>query len=144
MLKPDSVARDLVGDIIGRFEKKGLNIAAMKLIQLDLETASKLYGVHKDKEFYDALLKYVTSGPVVVMVIDGYRAIEGVRMMVGATDPISAEKGSIRGDFALFIRKNLVHASDSKESAAREISIFFSDEEVLIYNKPTGIWVYEE
>ncbi len=143
MLKPDTVQRDLVGDILGRFERRGLKFAALKLIKVDRATAEKLYDVHKGKEFYEKLVEYVTAGPCVVCVIEGYQAIKAVRKMLGATNPLDSDAGSIRGDFGLFMRRNVVHASDSDETAKKEMSIFFKPEEILEYCKADECWVYQ-
>lgn len=143
MLKPDTVQRDIVGDIISRFERRGLKIVALKLILVDKATAEKLYAQHKGKEFYKPLVKYVTSGPSVVCVIEGYEAIKAVRKMIGGTNPLEAEPGSVRGDYGLFLRRNVVHASDSPETAKRETAIFFKPGEILDYKKADEAWVYE-
>ena len=143
MLKPDTVQRDLVGDIISRFEKRGLKFVAMKLIAVDKPTAQRLYSAHKGKDFYDQLVEYVTLGPSVVCIIEGYEAIKAVRKMVGKTNPLDSDAGSIRGDYGLFMRRNVVHASDSEESARRESEIFFSGDEIIEYNKSDEMWVYE-
>lgn len=143
MLKPDTVQRDIVGDIISRFERRGLKIVAMKLILMDKGTAEKLYAQHKGKDYYEPLVKYVTSGPSVVCVIEGYEAIKAIRNMIGATSPLDADAGSIRGDYGLFLRRNVVHASDSIETAKREAAIFFKPSEILDYKKADEDWVYE-
>jgi len=143
MLKPDTVQRDLVGDILSRFERRGLKIAAMKLIQIDKATAEDLYESHKGKDFYKGLIEYVTLGPSVVCVIEGFGCIQAVRKMLGATNPIESDAGSIRGDYGLFLRRNVVHAADSPETAQREISIFFKPKEILDYKKSDEEWVYE-
>ncbi len=143
MLKPDTVQRNLVGEIIGRFEKRGLKIVAMKLVRLDEKIARELYSVHEDKEFYGPLIEYVTSGPCVVCVIEGYEAINAIRNMLGATNPLESNAGSIRGDYGLFTRRNVVHAADSPETAKREMGMFFSPKEILDYKKSDEEWVYE-
>jgi len=131
MIKPDAVQRGLVGEIISRFERKGFKIVAMKMIKMTREQAEELYAPHKDKPFFESLIRFATSGPVVVMVIEGDSAIEVVRLMIGATDARKAQPGTIRGDFALDIEKNVIHASDSKESFEREHKIFFSKEDFV-------------
>ena len=141
LLKPDAVNRRLIGDIISRFEKKGLKIVAMKMLWLSREKAEKHYEVHKDKPFYESLIDYITSGPIVAMVLEGDRAIEVVRKMMGKTNGIEAEPGTIRGDFAMSIQNNLVHGSDSEESAKREIPIFFDDSELLEYRLVDEVWI---
>lgn len=126
MVKPDGVRKGLVGEIISRFEKKGLFLVNMKLLTLSREEAEELYRVHEGKPFFESLVEYVTSGPVVVMILEGEGAVKVVRSLVGATDPQEALPGTIRGDFALTIEENIVHASDSADSYQRESAIFFS------------------
>ncbi|XRP96880.1 nucleoside-diphosphate kinase [Methanocaldococcus sp. 16A] len=130
-LKPDAVKRKLIGKIIERFENKGLEIIAMKMIKLDREMAEKWYEEHKGKEFYERLINFMTSGRMIVMVIEGENAIAVVRKMIGKTNPTEAEPGTIRGDFALTTPDNVIHASDSKESAEREIKLFFKEDEIF-------------
>ncbi|MEU5916374.1 nucleoside-diphosphate kinase [Streptomyces sp. NPDC047141] len=126
LLKPDAVRRGLIGEIIGRIERKaGWTIAALELRALDQDTLEQHYGEHKGKPFYEPLMGFMQSGPVVALVVDGERVIEGLRTLAGPTDPIAAAPGSIRGDFGTIVRENLIHASDSEESAARELKIFF-------------------
>ncbi len=141
LLKPDAVNRRLMGEIISRFEKKGLKIVAMKMLWLSRERAEMHYEVHKGKPFYESLIDYITSGPIVAMVLEGDRAIEVVRKMMGKTNGIEAEPGTIRGDFAMSIQNNLVHGSDSEESAKREIPIFFEPEEILDYRLVDEVWI---
>ncbi len=143
MLKPDTIQRNLVGEILGRFERRGLKIVAMKMVQIDRATAEELYSMHKGKDFYEPLITYVMSGPCVVCVIEGYEAVKAVRRMVGSTNPLESDAGSIRGSYGLFLRRNVVHASDSAKTAEREISIFFKPEEILRYKKADEEWVYE-
>ncbi|MGW5850385.1 nucleoside-diphosphate kinase [Streptomyces sp. NPDC055254] len=126
LLKPDAVRRGLVGEIIGRIERKaGWTIPALELRTLDQDTLEAHYGEHKGKPFYEPLMGFMASGPVVVLVVEGERVIEGVRQLAGPTDPIAAAPGSIRGDFGSITRENLIHASDSEESAERELKLFF-------------------
>ncbi|WP_418957046.1 nucleoside-diphosphate kinase [Streptomyces tritici] len=126
LLKPDAVRRGLIGEIIGRIERKaGWTIAALELRELDQDTLEQHYGEHKGKPFYEPLMGFMQSGPVVAMVVEGERVIEGLRTLAGPTDPIAAAPGSIRGDYGTIVRENLIHASDSEESAARELKIFF-------------------
>ena len=125
MIKPDAVKRKLIGRIIQRFEDKGLEIVEMKMLKMSKELAEKLYEEHKNKEFFKELVDFITSGKVVVMVIEGESAISVVRKMIGKTNPLEADMGTIRGDFGYSTPDNLVHASDSEESANREISLFF-------------------
>jgi nucleoside-diphosphate kinase len=125
LVKPDGVARGLIGDVVGRIERKGLRLAAMELRTLDRETAERHYAEHEGKPFYDSLLEFITSGPLVAAVVEGPRAIDAFRQLAGATDPVAATTGSIRADNAIEVQKNIVHGSDSAESARREISLFF-------------------
>ncbi|MFE9632952.1 nucleoside-diphosphate kinase [Streptomyces sp. NPDC006463] len=126
LLKPDAVRRGLVGEIIGRIERKaGWTIPALEMRTLDQETLEAHYGEHKGKPFYEPLMGFMASGPIVALVVEGERAIEGVRQLAGPTDPIAAAPGSIRGDFGTIVRENLIHASDSEESAERELKLFF-------------------
>lgn len=133
MVKPDGVQRSLIGEVTGRLEKKGLKPVAMKLMQIDRSLAGKHYGEHKGKPFYDSLVSFITSGPVVAMVWEGDNAIEITRHLMGSTDPKSALPGTIRGDLAVYTGKNIVHGSDSRESAEREINLFFNQKEVFQY-----------
>jgi len=143
IVKPDGVQRGLAGAITSRFERRGLRIAAMKLMQIPLDLAEQLYAVHKGKRFYEPLLQYITSGPVVVMVLEGRDVIETVRRTMGATNPAQAAPGTIRADFALETGRNLVHGSDSPETAAYEMPLFFGDEEILSYPRDTDRWIFE-
>ena len=143
IVKPDGVQRGLAGEIISRFERRGLRIAALKLMQISLELAQRHYAVHKGKPFYEPLLQYITSGPVVVMVLEGKDAIEIVRRTMGATNPAKAAPGTIRADLALETGRNLVHGSDSPETATFEIPLFFSDDEILSYSRDTDRWIFE-
>lgn len=126
LLKPDAVRRGLIGEIIGRFERKaGWTIGALELRTLDAGTLEQHYAEHVGRPFYEPLMEFMASGPAVALVVEGERVIEGVRALAGPTDPIAAAPGSIRGDFGSIVRENLVHASDSPESAEREIKLFF-------------------
>ncbi len=140
MLKPDAVQRGLVGEIISRIEKKGLKIVALKLLRLDRALAERQYEVHRGKHFFEELVEFVTSSPVVAMVVEGEEAIKVIRRLMGATNPFEAEPGTIRGDFGLDLTKNLIHGSDSVETAAREIALFFREEELLDYELSSGAW----
>ncbi len=142
MLKPDCVQRGLIGKVISRFESKGLRISAMKLLEVDEKTASTHYEEHQGKDFYQPLLKYITSGPVVVMALTGDSSIQMVRKIVGKTDPKKAEPGTIRGDLAIEVSRNIVHASDSSESAERELGIFFKEDDYSDYNRVEEGWIY--
>jgi len=126
LLKPDAVRRGLIGEIIGRIERKaGWTISALELRTLDHDTLEQHYGEHKGKPFYEPLVEFMASGPVVALVVEGERVVEGLRALAGPTDPIAAAPGSIRGDYGVIVRENLIHASDSEESAERELKIFF-------------------
>ncbi len=129
MVKPDGVQRGLVGEIISRFEKKGIKIVALKLMQITGETAEQHYAEHKGKPFFGDLVSFITSGPVVAMVLEGEDVIAMVRTMMGATAPKDSAPGTIRGDFGMTIDRNIIHGSDSLQSANREISLFFTEEE---------------
>jgi nucleoside-diphosphate kinase len=130
MVKPDGVRRGLVGEIVGRLEKKGLALVGMKLVRVTPEVAARHYEEHRNKPFYPELVQFITAGPAVAMVWEGREAVSVVRALMGATDPTKAAPGTIRGDLALSITQNLVHASDGPESAEREIGIYFSSAEL--------------
>ena len=127
LIKPDAFARNLSGEIIARFERKGLKLVAMSLLTMTRELASQHYAEHEGKPFYDELVTFITSGPLVAMVLEGEQAVVAARQVIGATDPLKATTGSIRGDFAIEVGQNMVHGSDSPESAAREVGLFFPD-----------------
>lgn len=127
LVKPDGVAKKLVGEVIGRIERKGLTLVAMQLRTLDRETAAAHYAEHEGKPFYPDLIEFITSGPLVAIVAEGENAVAAFRQLAGATDPIAAETGSIRGDFATVMNRNIVHGSDSPESGIREAKIFFPE-----------------
>ncbi|PWV57546.1 nucleoside-diphosphate kinase [Nocardiopsis sp. L17-MgMaSL7] len=127
LIKPDGVRRNIVGEVISRIERKGLNLVAMELRTLDADTAKTHYEEHASRPFFDSLVEFITGGPLVAMVVEGERAIEAFRALAGATDPVTATPGTIRGDFALEVQKNIVHGSDSTYSADREIKLFFPD-----------------
>jgi nucleoside-diphosphate kinase len=143
MVKPDGVQRGLVGEIISRLERKGLKIVALKMLKIEDGLARDHYAEHIEKPFFQSLIDYITSGPVVAMVVEGREAVRVVRTLVGATNPIEAQPGTIRGDYGLDIGRNVVHASDSLESAEREISLFFDAEEILEYPRMDEEWIYE-
>ena len=127
LVKPDAFARSLTGEIVARFERKGLTIVAMRHMTVDRELAEQHYSEHTDKPFFGELVEFITGGPLVAMVLEGYEAVTAARQAIGATNPLEAAPGSIRGDFGLEVQTNLVHGSDSPESAAREIGLFFPD-----------------
>jgi nucleoside-diphosphate kinase len=143
LLKPDAVQRGLIGPILARFERRGLRIVALKLLQVTPELAARHYAVHQGKPFYPPLVEFITSGPVVAMVIQGKEAIDVVRATMGATNPAQADPGTIRADFGLEIGRNLVHGSDGPQTAAFEIPLFFSDDEILEYERDTDRWISE-
>jgi nucleoside-diphosphate kinase len=143
LVKPDGVQRHLVGRILTRFEEKGLRVAGLKILRVSREMAEVHYGAHKAKPFYPSLMKFVTSGPTVAMVLEGVKAIEICRKMMGATFGSKAEPGTIRGDFGISNSFNLVHGSDSPEAARREIELFFKSEELLSYTFGDEDWIYD-
>ena len=143
MIKPDAVQRGLIGEIINRFVKKGYKLVAMKLMQIPRSLAEQHYAEHKDKPFFESLIQYTTSAPVVAMVWEGKEIVATARVMIGATDPLKAAPGSIRGTYGVDLGRNVIHASDSKESAKREIELFFKPEEILTYSLTLENWLYE-
>ena len=143
ILKPDAVQRGLVGAILGRLEQRGLKIAGLKLMQVTEQLARKHYAEHEGKSFFPSLIEYITSGPVVVINVTGKSVIETVRTMVGATNPVKAAPGTIRGDYGLEIGRNLIHASDSPESGDRETAIFFASSELVTMERSVDRWIYE-
>lgn len=142
-IKPDGVQRGLVGKIISRLEEKGFKLIAMKFMLVSEELAKKHYGEHKDKPFFKGLVSFITSGPIIAMIWEGKNVINAVRKMMGKTNPLEAELGTIRGDFAIDIGRNVVHGSDGEESAKREISIFFNENEMVNWNREVHKWIYE-
>ena len=144
ILKPDAVQRGLVGPILSRFEARGFKFAAMKLIRIPREQAERHYAEHQGKPFYEGLVSFITSSPVVVGVVEGPNAIATVRAMMGATNPINSAPGTIRGDFAIALSYNVIHGSDSPESAQREISIFFQPNELVTYDRASDQWIIGE
>jgi len=143
IIKPDAVQRGLIGEIINRLEQRGLRIAALKLMQIDEALAQRHYAIHKGKPFYEPLIRYITSSPVVVMALEGNSAIEVTRRTMGATNPSEAAPGTIRADFSLEIGRNLVHGSDGPETAAFEVPLFFTEDELLSYERDTDRWIFE-
>ncbi len=143
IVKPDGVQRGLIGPIISRLERRGLRLLALKFMQISTELASQHYAVHKGKPFYEPLLDYITSGPVVVMVWEAPDAIAIVRKTMGATRPVEAELGTIRGDFGLKVGRNIVHGSDAPETAAFEIDLFFAKDELVDWERSVDRWVLE-
>ncbi len=145
ILKPDAVQRGLIGPILGRLEARGLKIVGMKLMQIDEDLARRHYAVHEGKSFFPGLVEYITSGPVVVLVIAGKNVIQMIRNTVGATNPLNAAPGTIRGDYALEIGRNLIHASDSPENGETELANFFREDELLqSFERSTDRWIFED
>ncbi|HEX3013020.1 MAG TPA: nucleoside-diphosphate kinase [Methanobacterium sp.] len=143
MLKPDAVLRRLMGTVLTRFEERGLKLVAVKMMNISEELAKEHYGEHKEKPFFNDLVSYITSAPVLAMVIEGDDCISLIRKMVGATNPKEADLGTIRGDYALDTGRNIIHASDSPASAKREIALFFNDSEINEYALPDESLIYE-
>lgn len=143
IVKPDAVQRGLISSVLGCFEQKGLRFAALKLMHIDRALAEQHYAVHQGKPFYEGLVNFITSGPVVVGVLAGPDAIEATRNIMGATNPVTAAPGSIRGRYALEIGQNLIHGSDSPETAQYEIGLYFKPEEILDYRRDSDRWVAE-
>ena len=142
MVKPDGVQRNLVGEIVQRFEKKGYKLAGAKLMQITDELAAEHYGEHKERPFFGELVEFITSGPVFAMVWEGENVIATARNMMGATNPSDAQPSTIRGDYAVTVGKNIIHGSDSPESAEREIGLFFDGKELVSYEKADKNWIY--
>jgi nucleoside-diphosphate kinase len=143
LLKPDAVQRSLVGEIIGRFERRGLKLVAMKMLRVSRPLGETYYAEHKGKAFFEPLMSYITAGPVVALVLEGDGAVALVRKMMGKTNSAEAEPGTIRGDLALSISRNVIHGSDSLESAKREIPLFFKTEEIHAYPRTDDVWLRE-
>lgn len=143
LVKPDGVQRGLIGEIIGRFEQRGLKLVGMKLIQMSQELAETHYGIHKGRPFYNDLIGYIRSGPVVAMVWTGKNAVAAARATIGATNPVEASAGTIRGDLGMEIGRNLVHGSDSPENGVKEAGYFFSEDELVAWTRATEMWIRE-
>jgi len=143
ILKPDAVQRGLIGPILTRLEQRGLKFAALKLIRINEQLARRHYAIHEGKPFFKGLVEYIISGPVVVAVVTGKNAIGIVRSTVGATNPAQAAPGTIRGDFAVEIGRNLIHASDSPKNGEKEIALFFTAQELVALERSTDQWIYE-
>lgn len=142
-VKPDGVQRALVGEIIQRFESKGFTLVGLKLLKVSRELAEQHYDVHKDKPFFAGLVSFITSGPVVAMVWEGDGVVASARKLIGATNPLSAEPGTIRGDYGVSIGRNLIHGSDAVETAQREITLWFGDDELVSWQPTITPWLYE-
>ena len=143
LVKPDGVQRGLIGEVISRLERRGLRLVAAKFIQVSKELAEKHYAIHLGKKFYDGLIKYITSAPVMAMVWEGPNAVAAVRQTMGATRPTEASPGSLRHDYALEIGRNLTHASDSVENGKTEISLWFNPAEIVTWGREIDVWVFE-
>ncbi|HEX9090644.1 MAG TPA: nucleoside-diphosphate kinase [Anaerolineales bacterium] len=143
LVKPDAVQRGLIGEVIARLERRGLRLVAAKFIAVDDELAKTHYAIHKNKPFYDGLIRYITSAPVMAMVWEGPNAINAIRQTMGATRPTEADPGSIRHDFALEIGRNLTHASDTLENGVAEIALWFKPEELVSWERSIDPWIFE-
>lgn len=142
MIKPDGVQRNLIGEIVSRFEKKGFKLVGAKLMTVSEELAQEHYGEHKERPFFGELVEFITSGPVFAMVWEGENVITTARTLVGATNPAESAPGTIRGDFGVTVAKNIIHGSDSQESAEREIALWFKEDELTTYEQTTANWIY--
>ena len=140
LIKPDAIQRGLTGEIISRLEKKGLKLVAMKMIHMDKSMAEKHYAIHKSKPFFEKLVSFITSSPIIAIVFQGSNVVNIIRRSMGETNPAESASGTIRGDFAISIEHNLIHGSDSPENATKEISLFFSSGEILDYSKEIDSW----
>jgi nucleoside-diphosphate kinase len=143
IVKPDGVQRGLIGEILGRLEARGLKLVALKLLAVPRELAERHYAVHQGKPFYNGLIDYITSAPVVVGVFEGKDAVAVVRSTVGATNPVQAAPGTIRGDLALEIGRNLIHASDAPETASQEVALWFENNDLVSWDRATDRWIFE-
>lgn len=143
LIKPDAVQRGLAGEVISRLERRGLKIVAMKLMRIDDALARRHYAEHEGKPFFDGLLAFITASPIVAMVLEGPDAVSATRAVMGATDPQDAAPGTIRGDLGLFVQYNLVHGSDSPESAKREIELFFNASEIVAWERDIDRWIVQ-
>lgn len=143
MIKPDAVQRNLVGEVIQRLENKGFTLVALKIVKVSRELAEQHYDVHRDKPFFGSLVEFITSGPVVASVWEGEGVVTAARKIIGATNPLDAEPGTIRGDYGVSIGRNLIHGSDAVETAQREIELWFSKEEFVSWESSMKSWIYE-
>jgi nucleoside-diphosphate kinase len=143
MIKPDGVQRHLVGEIIGRFEDKGFTLVALKMVKVSRDLAEKHYAVHKERPFFGSLVNFITSSPVVAMVWEGNGVIASARKIIGATNPLNAEPGTLRGDFGIDVGRNLIHGSDAPETALAEVSLWFEDEELIGWESALKPWTIE-
>ncbi|MGI6376109.1 MAG: nucleoside-diphosphate kinase [Anaerolineae bacterium] len=143
IVKPDAVQRGLIGEIVARFERRGLKIVGLKMLQIDEPLARRHYAVHEGKPFFDGLIRYITSAPVVVMVLEGRQAIAVARSTMGSTRPAEAAPGTIRADYGVEVGRNLVHGSDGPETAAYEIDLYFAPEELVAWDRSTDPWILD-
>ena len=143
MIKPDGVQRNLIGEIIRRFEAKGFTLVGLKLMSVSKELAEQHYDVHKERPFFPGLVQFITSGPVVAMVWEGEGVIASARKIIGATNPLNAEPGTIRGDYGVTVGRNLIHGSDAPETAQHEVSLWFKEEELVSWQPNLTPWLYE-
>ncbi len=143
LIKPDALQRGLAGEILSRLERRGLKIVALRLMHMDEALARRHYAEHEGKPFLESLVRFITSSPLIAAVFEGPNAVELVRGLMGATDPQQAEPGTIRGDFGLFIQNNLIHGSDSREAAQREIALFFDEGDILAWERSIDRWLFE-
>ncbi len=143
LVKPDGMQRGLAGEILSRLERRGLKIVALKLLQVDEALARRHYAVHEGKPFFEGLVRYITSSPIIAAVFEGTNAVALVRATMGATNPAEAASGTIRGDLAVEIGRNLIHGSDSLENAEKEIALFFRPEEIVSWSRASDAWIFE-
>lgn len=143
LIKPDGVQRGLIGEVISRLERRGLHLVGAKFMQVSSELAETHYGIHKGKPFYDGLIKYITSSPVMALAWEGNHAVQAVRQTMGSTNPLEAAPGSIRHDFGLEIGRNITHASDSPDNGIKEVTLWFDQEELVDWKKEIDNWIYE-
>jgi nucleoside-diphosphate kinase len=144
LIKPDAMERALAGEVISRLERRGLRIVAIRLFQMEESLAKQHYAEHEGKGFFQSLISYITSGPIIAAVFEGTGAVDSVRKTVGATNPANADAGTVRGDFGLETGRNLIHASDSPESAKREVALFFKEGQVVSHKRDIDRWIFEE
>jgi nucleoside-diphosphate kinase len=142
-IKPDGVQRGLVGEVIRRFESKGFTLVGLKLMQVSKELAEQHYGVHRERPFFPGLVQFITSGPLVAMVWEGNGVVASARKLIGATNPLYSEPGTIRGDFGVDVGRNIIHGSDAVETAQAEIKLWFKDEELVNWTPANAPWLYE-
>jgi nucleoside-diphosphate kinase len=142
-IKPDGVQRGLVGNIIARFESKGFKLVALKMVKVSQELAEKHYGEHKERPFFPGLVQFITSDPLIAMVWEGKGVIAAARKIIGATNPLNADNGTIRGEFGIDVGRNIIHGSDAQDTADREISLWFTSEEIISWKPSVTSWVYE-